>query len=391
MAEPPFHTVYLHGMVNDTVGRKMSKTTGNVVDPLELIEQTGGDALRFTLINGTSPGNNQKFSQEKIDSARNFANKLWNAARFVLGARPDTVPADRPREAPDAAQLGPAERWIRSRTAATAAVVDRAFGEHAYGEATRLLYDAVWGELCDWGLELAKVRLTDPTLPPEVREATWWTLVEALDVDLRLLHPFLPFVTEAIWTAMPRGAEDPDLLIVADWPGPEVAARQDPAAEAEVDLVIELVRGIRNARSEAHLEPAAWLPVDLLAEPAIAGAVEALRPAVERLARARPLVIHGSRPAFEAATESGGLTVIGPGIEAMVGRPASAGSAAATLDRERLERELLVAQGLLEVARARLANDAFTSRAPAAVVDGARARADELADQVQRLAERLRT
>ncbi len=394
MAEPPFHTIYLHGMVNDPVGRKMSKTTGNVVDPLELIEGTGGDALRFTLINGTSPGNNQKFSQEKIDSARNFANKLWNAARFVLGARPATIPADRPREAPDAAQLGPAERWIRSRTAATAAVVDRAFSEHAYGEATRLLYDAVWSELCDWGLELAKVRLTDSALPSAVREATWWTLVEALDVDLRLLHPFLPFVTEAIWTAMPRGPEDPDLLIVADWPGPEVAARQDPAAEVEVDLLIELVRGIRNARSEAHLEPAAWLPVDLLAEPAIAGAVEALRPAIERLARARPLTVHRSPQSFESATESGGLTVIGPGVQAVVGRPANAdeatGSATVALDRERLERELQVAQGLLEAARTRLANEAFTSRAPAAVVDGARARAEGLADQVQRLEERLR-
>ena len=171
------------------------------------------------------------------------------------------------------------------------AAVDRAFAEYAFGEATRVLYDAVWGELCDWGLELAKVRLTDPALEPAVREATWWTLVEALDVDLRLLHPFLPFVTEAIWSAMPHAADDPALLIVADWPGPEVADRRDQAAEAEVDLLIELVRGIRNARSEARVEPAAWLPVDLVAEPRVAAAIEALRPAIERLARARPLTI----------------------------------------------------------------------------------------------------
>ena len=395
MDEPPFNTVYLHGMVRDPIGKKMSKTTGNVVDPLALIKASGADALRFTLINGTSPGNDQKLSQEKVDAGRNFVNKLWNAARFVLGARPETIAPTEPRRTPEATRLGPAERWIRSRTAATVAEVDRAFSEHAYGEATRILYDDVWGELCDWGLELAKVRLTDPALEPAVREATWWTLVEALDVDLRLLHPFLPFVTEAIWSAMPHAADDPALLIVADWPGPEVADRRDQAAEAEVDVLIELVRGIRNARSEAHVEPAAWLPVDLVAEPRVAAAIDALRPAIERLARARPLTIQPGRAAFDAARAGGGLTVIGLGVEALIGRPGGPIEVAAAaesigLDRERLERELAAATGQLEAARIRLANDAFTSRAPAAVVEGARTRASELEDQVRRLTDRLR-
>ncbi len=394
MDEPPFHTVYLHGMVRDPIGKKMSKTTGNVVDPLAVIDISGADALRFTLVNGTSAGNDQKLTQDKVDAARNFVNKLWNAARFVLGARPETIAADEPRRAPDVTRLGPAERWIRSRTAATVAEVDRAFGEHAYSEATRVLYDAVWSELCDWGLELAKVRLADPDLAPEVRAATWWTLVEALDVDLRLLHPFLPFVTEAIWAATPHAATDPALLIVADWPGREIADRRDPEAEAEVDALIELVRGIRNARSEARIEPAAWLPVDLLVVPQVAHPIEVLRPAVERLARARPLTIHHQRAAYEEATRAGGLTVIGLGIEAVIGRPGAALATAATaesigLDRERLERELAAATAQLEAARLRLANEAFTSRAPAAVVEGARRRATELEDQVRRLTERL--
>ena len=163
---PPFHTVYLHGMVRDAIGKKMSKTTGNVVDPLEAIDVIGADALRFALINGTSPGNDQKFAQERLEAARNFANKLWNAARFVLGARPPTIPAAAARRTPDPTQLGPAERWIRSRTAATAAAVDRTIADYAFGEATRVLYDAVWSELCDWGLELAKVRLADASLSP---------------------------------------------------------------------------------------------------------------------------------------------------------------------------------------------------------------------------------
>ena len=392
--QEPFHTVYLHGMVRDPIGRKMSKTIGNVVDPLELIEASGADALRFTLINGTSPGNDQRLSTERVEASRNFANKLWNAARFVLGARPATIAPDARRRAPDPALLGPAERWILSRTAASSAAVDRAFAEYAFGEATRVLYDAVWGELCDWGIELAKVRLTDPTLAPEIREATWWTLVGALDVDLRLLHPFLPFVTEAIWTALPHAADDADLLIVADWPGPKVSAWRDETADSEVQQLIELVRGIRNARSEARIEPAAWLPVELVAEPAAAPMIGALRPAIERLARARPLTVRASRAGLEPALSAGGLAVIGQGFEAVVSRPdpsgagAPAGSDGAS-DRQRLERELAAAGEQLAAVRARLANEAFTSRAPAAVVDGARQRELELAEQVERLKERL--
>ena len=392
--QEPFHTVYLHGMVRDPIGRKMSKTIGNVVDPLELIEASGADALRFTLINGTSPGNDQRLSTERVEAGRNFANKLWNAARFVLGARPATIAPDARRRAPDPALLGPAERWILSRTAASSATVDRAFAEYAFGEATRVLYDAVWGELCDWGIELAKVRLTDPTLAPEIREATWWTLVGALDVDLRLLHPFLPFVTEAIWTALPHAADDADLLIVADWPGPEVSAWRDEAAESEVQQLIELVRGIRNARSETRIEPAAWLPVDLVTAPTAGPMIEALRPAIERLARARPLTIRASRAGLEPALSAGGLAVIGQGFEAVVSRPDPSGTGVAAgsdgaSDRQRLERELAAAGEQLAAVRARLANEAFTSRAPAAVVEGARERELELAGQVERLNERL--
>src|SRR5450759_3605858 len=129
LGEPPFETVYLHGMVRDGGGQKMSKTKGNVVDPLEAIDETGADALRFALINGTSPGNDQKFSQEKLEAARNFANKLWNAARFVLGARPATIAADAPRVTPDPARLGPAERWLRSRVGAAVVGADGALAE----------------------------------------------------------------------------------------------------------------------------------------------------------------------------------------------------------------------------------------------------------------------
>jgi valyl-tRNA synthetase len=379
-------------MVRDPVGKKMSKTAGNVVDPLEAIDQIGADSLRFALINGNSAGNDQRLSQDRLDTARNFGNKLWNAARFVLGARPGTIPADATRQPPDPALLGPAERWILSRTAVAAAAVDEALAGFALGEASRVLYEAIWNELCDWGLELAKVRLADESLPAAAREATWWTLVEALDTYLRLLHPFMPFLTEAIWTATPHDPADPELLMVAGWPGPAVAARRDPAAEAEVEAVIELVRGVRNARSEARLEAAAWLPLEVTADGRVAAALDALRPAVERLARARPLAIRAVGVAAATSAASGGLTVIGSGFSAVVGPPAGPGTeAAAGLERERLERELAAARALLAASQARLANAEFTSKAPPAVVEGARARDRELAEQVRRLEDRLRT
>ncbi|MCI0345483.1 MAG: valine--tRNA ligase, partial [Chloroflexi bacterium] len=194
----PFLTVYLHGLVKDPYGKRMSKTKGNVVDPLEAIDESGADALRFALVHGTSPGNDQKFRTEKVEDGRNFANKLWNATRFVLGARPASVAAESARVAPAAARLGPAERWIRSRAAATITAVDRAMAAFEFAEVTRLLYEALWSEYCDWGLELAKVRLADGSVPAAEREATWWTLVEALDTYLRLLHPVMPFVTEQL-------------------------------------------------------------------------------------------------------------------------------------------------------------------------------------------------
>ncbi len=389
LGEPPFETIYLHGMVKDAGGAKMSKTKGNVVDPLEAIDEIGADALRFALIHGTSPGNDQKFSQEKLENARNFANKLWNAARFVLGARPATIPSDAPRRSPDAARLGPADRWLRSRIAGTVGAVDQAMGEYALGEATRLLYETTWNEFCDWGLELAKVRLADESLPADDREATWWALVESLDALLRLLHPFLPFLTEAIWTATPHVATDPELLIVADWPSAEAwAAARDAAAEAAVDGIRNLVTEVRNARSTARIAPSEWRAADVHVPAELGATFDALVPSIERLARLRPVVRHPSREALLAAARPGSLAVIAGDLEAFVaaGRIDVGGGAA---DRARLERELAEAEGFLEAARARLANDAFTAKARPAVVEGARARQAELAEQVARLRERL--
>ncbi len=381
----PFHTVYLSGLIRDAEGLKMSKTKGNVVDPLAVMEESGADALRFALIHGATPGLDQRFGPRKLESARNFANKLWNATRFVVGARPATIEANSPRLQPNAAHLGAAERWILSRAAATTADVDRAMADYAFGDMTRSLFDGIWSEFCDWGLELAKVRLGDDTLPAEVREATWWTLVEALDTYLRLLHPVMPFITEQLWGALPHWATDPELLIVARWPG---VGERDLAAEAEVDALIDLVRALRNARAEAHVEPASWLPVGVAVPEALGPAFEALRPAIERLARARPLERYLTRDALHGAMPDHGLAVIAGEVEAVIGIN-EGNAASADADRARLEMELADAEGFLDAARGRLSNEAFTSKAPPQVVEGARAREAELADQVERLRERL--
>ncbi len=384
--DAPFHTVYLSGLIRDPFGQKMSKTKGNSVDPLATIDEIGADALRFALVNGTGPGSDARLGQEKLDNARNFTNKLWNVARFVLGARPATIPAGSTRQKPNRDRIGPADRWILARAAATVKAVDHEMGLYTFGDASQILYEAIWNEYCDWAVELSKIRLADETLSAAEREATWWTLVDVLDTYLRLLHPFMPFVTETIWQRLPHTAADPELLIVADWPS---AAPEDEDAETEskVSSLIDLVRAIRNARSEARIEPSAWLPVDAYLPSSLSGVFASLSPAISRLARARPLV-EQTEPQLVRELAENGLSVIVGEIEAVV-RPAARDDEQDARDRARLERELAEARAMLAAAEARLANEAFMSKAPPAVVEGARARAAELEELVGRLSARL--
>ena len=383
----PFHTVYLSGLIRDPLGQKMSKTKGNVVDPLGAIDESGADALRFAVINGATPGNDIRFGPAKLEHGRNFANKLWNATRFVVGARPSTIAENAERRLPDVHHQGPGERWLSSRAAATTEAADEAIAAYAFGELTRVVYQAIWDEYCDWGLEMAKVRLADERLSTDEREATWWTLVDVLDTYLRLLHPVMPFVTEALWAALPRRATDPDLLIVARWPG---IGERDLRAEAEVATLIDLVTELRNARAQAKLAAADWLETMVFVPPTLGPTFEALRPAVERLARSRPLRRELTQEALEGVMRDGDLAVIlGAGQIGAAIRPSQTDDHAAGLERDRLERELVDAEGWLAAARERLANDSFVSRAPAAVVEGALAREAELVEQIARLRARL--
>ncbi|MDP9363351.1 MAG: valine--tRNA ligase, partial [Chloroflexota bacterium] len=258
MGEVPFRTVYLHGTVRDVEGARMSKTKGNVIDPTEVTAQYGADALRFALVTQGSPGVDMKLSLQKVEDARNFANKLWNATRFALRPIAEAeIALDADGPARPSGDLALADRWLLSRLDAVTADASRLLGNHLYGEAGRQLRDFVWSELCDWYIEAAKVRLRGT---PAERAAVAQTLAYALERSARLFHPFMPFLTEALWRELPHAGES---VMVAPWPA---AGARDEAAEADFGAVIELVRAIRNARTEANVEPGRWIAARVYAD-----------------------------------------------------------------------------------------------------------------------------
>jgi valyl-tRNA synthetase len=234
------------------------------------------------------------------------------------------------------------------------------------------------------------VRLADTSLADAEREATWWTLVEAIDTYLRLLHPVMPFVTEALWDVLPRAAGEPELLIVARWPSAErLASWQDAGLDEEVRQVLELIGAVRTARATRGVPASAWLPVSLGAPGGLRPTIDALRPAIERLARARPLSLAEDHDGFGAAAPGELVVVAGP-LEARVVTSEAAGAKPSQPDRARLEQDLAQAEAALTATRARLEDPAFVERAPAAIVLGARTRERELADRVARLRESVR-
>jgi valyl-tRNA synthetase len=347
----PFHTVYLHGIVRDPTGSKMSKTKGNVVDPLELIDEVGADALRVALVSGNAPGVDQRLTESKLNAGRNFTNKLWNAARFVLGARPET----------DAAPGEPtlAARWIGSRLARATGQATRQLDALDIAGYAATVYDVAWSDYCDWYLEMAKVELRREGATDEERASTWRAAAEGLATLLRLLHPLLPFVTEEIWEALrdadPALSGEHPLLIRAPWP-PEVP--DDPAAEATFEGFATLVRGARNLRTEAGVAAGAWIP--LVVEPPsgeAADTIRALEHYLAALARVRPVQFgaDGDRPELVAASPLGAAWL---GVDR------------AARDEARARREAQLADLDRNIARVRdlLANEAFVERAPEAVV-----------------------
>jgi valyl-tRNA synthetase len=378
----PFRYVYLHGIVRDPLGQKMSKSKGNVLDPLGVINELGADALRFALLHGPEPSQDQKMSRPRLEDARNFANKIWNAARFVLSVRPAEMPAGFALGLTDHHELGPAEHWILARSEQTLGAVDAAYANFEFGEVARLLYDAIWNDFCDWYVELAKIGLADASAEAGRKLAIWSMLTWVLDRYLRLLHPLMPMITEEIWGRLPHRADDPVLLIVAPWPMATDAAFTADAERAggAADL-IELVSAIRSARAESGIEAADILPAQIwLADGPARAAYDDMAAAVARLARVTPTFV------ADRAALGDGLAVVTGVAEARLTRS----EADRERERARLDKELAALAAQLASIRARLSDANFTGRARADVVDQARRRAAELEAQVAALGARRR-
>jgi valyl-tRNA synthetase len=377
-AEPadavPFRVVALHGLVRDQHGKKMSKSRGNTVDPLDWIDRFGADATRFTLARGAGPGSDVSVSEEWVAGARNFCNKLWNAARFAL-----LNGADAAAGLPDPGALSVPDRWILSRLAAVTAEVDELFEQFEFGKACEALYHFAWDEFCDWYLELAKVPLSGGD--PAAAAAAKAVLGHVLDQLLRLIHPVMPFVTEELWTSLTGG----DSVMVAPWPAGGVTGRdtlagvpaslqRDVAAEAQIEALMRLVTQVRRFRSDQGLRPTQPVPAVLAGIEAtpLAGHEASIRSLLR-------LAAPGEAFAPTASVQAEGVTV----------QLDTAAAIDIGAERRRLEKDLSAARADAAQSERKLATPSFVERAPEAVVARSRDRLAAAQAEIARLEQRL--
>ena len=372
MGDVPFRTVYLHGLIRDEKGEKMSKVKGNVINPLDLIDKYGTDALRIALSTGTSPGNDIKLSDSKLESSRNFCNKLWNASRFILGNIDENSNLDLSK-----VKLTTEDRWIFSRLNRLIEHVDYLMKDFQFGEALREIHDFVWGEFCDWYIEISKLRLKDKENSPLP------VLVHVLDTSLRLLHPAMPFITEEIWQNVRPllGGDVAESIMIAPYPTADTSAIDDDV-EKRMAIVTDIVRAIRNTRSELHVEPAKWIEATIAATADMKQTIAAQAQAIEILARARPLTIADTN----CARPDKSKTIVLNGIEVIL--PMS-GLVDMDAERARLKKEIDGCTNEISRLGARLSDEKFASKAPANVVEREREKLGALKEKLATLNERL--
>jgi valyl-tRNA synthetase len=370
----PFHTIYLHGLVRDAKGEKMSKSKNNVVDPIDVMDQYGTDALRFTLATSSTPGNDMKLVPERIVGNRNFANKVWNASRFVL-----MTTAEIGGGVPAIDEVQPstlADRWILSRLARLTSEVTRLIEDFQLGEAGRQINEFFWSDYCDWYVEIAKVQMSGDE---QTRRSTAGILRAVLDQSMRLLHPYMPFVTEEVWQYLYRTSE-PDrdqwpapALIVAPWPQANMQAIDDEA-EQSFGLLQEVITRIRDARNQANVEPARRVPVIMSAGGQVT-MLEAQAPLIEFLARTEKpqlFVQLEQKPEQSMGLLAGPVEIYLP----------LAGLLDISKELERLDKEIAQAQQEIVRLQGKLANEAFVSKAKPEVVEKER---EKLAAQEERI------
>jgi len=371
MGDVPFRHVYIHALVRDAEGQKMSKSKGNVVDPLSVMYKYGTDAFRFTLAALAAQGRDIRLAEERIEGYRNFANKIWNAARLVLTNLEGYDPALARRGTPSVA-----DRWIKSRLTEATAQVRKAIDTYRFNDAASAVYQFLWHEYCDWYLEIAKRSLYQPE-SPAARAVTQRTLVETLETTLRLLHPFMPFISEELWQRLPHQG---DSIMIAPFPKASRKGR-DPEAERLMAPVLDFVSAIRTIRSESRISPAVELAVSVKpAGPEVAAALASGAAVIGSLARAAITVsADGGRPANSAmaATPSGDVFVR---LEGVVDFEA---------ERQRLRKEVERARKEIAFLEGKLGRPDFVERAPALVVERERARLTEQRQTEQKLAASL--
>ena len=376
--EIPFRTVYLHGLIRDESGEKMSKLRGNVINPSEAIGRYGVDALRFALTVGTTPGNDTSLGKGRLESSRNFVNKLWNATRFILQSlEAEKLGAEALR--PKAQKIE--DLWIDSRLNRLIKSVTELMENFQFGEAEQQLYDFVWSVFCDWYIEIAKIRLRNQSVPSPLP-----FLASTLEKSLRLLHPFMPFVTEELWQSLkqhlPAADEMPSSIMIAPYPITNVKAFA-PEAERVMDSVIEVVRSIRNVRAEYKVKPDKWLEARVYADELLSS-LSAEANMIEALAKVRPLTVLG-RHKRESGKEKALVLVL---KEAEVVVPL-AGMVDRLAEEQRLVKESEEIKERIAQVEARLRDEAFLNKAPAQVVEREKQKLTLLEDKLKRLRQEL--
>lgn len=369
--KPPFHTVFIHGLVRDDKGRKMSKSLGNGIDPLEMADQYGADALRFNLITGNSPGNDMRFYTERCEAMRNFANKIWNASRFLMM----NLTIDR-CELPDRLELE--DKWILSKLNSVIPEVTENMERYELGVAAQKVYDFIWDSYCDWYIELTKTRLQGEDEDSKLRAQQ--VLCYVLTETLKLLHPFMPFITEEIWQALPHSG---DYLMLQQWP--QHRAELDfPEEEKAMELIMDAIRGVRARRAEMNVPPSkkAQLTVSTLERAVFEQGI----PFLKRLAYASDVTVEGVADAGsdDAMTAQGMVTVTTHAARLFMPL-----AELVDLEKEkaRIEKELKKNRAELDKLEAKLGNPGFVNKASAHVVEAEQDRAEKLRALLAKLEE----
>ena len=369
--KPPFHTVFIHGLVRDDKGRKMSKSLGNGIDPLEMADQYGADALRFNLITGNSPGNDMRFYTERCEAMRNFANKIWNASRFLMM----NLTIDR-CELPDRLELE--DKWILSKLNSVIPEVTENMERYELGVAAQKVYDFIWDSYCDWYIELTKTRLQGEDEDSKLRAQQ--VLCYVLTETLKLLHPFMPFITEEIWQALPHSG---DYLMLQQWP--QHRAELDfPEEEKAMELIMDAIRGVRARRAEMNVPPSKQ--AQLTVSPQERAVFEQGSPFLKRLAYASDVTVEGVTDAGsdDAMTAQGMVTVTTHAARLFMPL-----AELVDLEKEkaRIEKELKKNRAELDKLEAKLGNPGFVNKAPAHVVEAEQDRAEKLRALLAKLEE----